>query len=100
MSIRNGVLTLLVLLLTPTVALGQVEPPEWMLYQNAPDPFCAATEIGADVFLGSDTMLVAPIKLEDGSRTGAGSVVTKNVPADTLVAGVPARAIRKLKKND
>lgn len=58
------------------------------------------TEIGKGAFIGSDTMLVAPIKLGDGSRTGAGSVVTKNVPADTLVVGMPARAIRKLKKSD
>lgn len=58
------------------------------------------TEIGAGVFIGSDTMLVAPVTLGPGSRTGAGAVVTKNVPPDTLVVGVPARAIRKLKKND
>lgn len=57
-----------------------------------------ATEIGSDVFIGSDTMLVAPLKLGKGSRTGAGSVVTKNVPEDTLVVGIPARAIKKLKK--
>jgi len=56
------------------------------------------TEIGEDVFLGSDTMLVAPIKLGDGARTGAGAVVTKNVPEDTLVVGMPARAIRKLER--
>ncbi|HSK87987.1 MAG TPA: bifunctional UDP-N-acetylglucosamine diphosphorylase/glucosamine-1-phosphate N-acetyltransferase GlmU [Anaerolineales bacterium] len=56
------------------------------------------TEIGEDVFIGSDTMLVAPLKLGDGARTGAGSVVTKNVPEDTLVVGVPARAIRKLER--
>lgn len=55
------------------------------------------TEIGEDVFIGSDTMLVAPIKIGKGSRTGAGSVVTKDVPENTLVAGVPARGIRKLK---
>jgi bifunctional UDP-N-acetylglucosamine pyrophosphorylase / glucosamine-1-phosphate N-acetyltransferase len=58
------------------------------------------TEIGRDVFIGSDTMLVAPLKLEDGARTGAGSVVTKDVPEDTLVVGVPARAIRKLKRSE
>jgi bifunctional UDP-N-acetylglucosamine pyrophosphorylase/glucosamine-1-phosphate N-acetyltransferase len=58
------------------------------------------TEIGENVFLGSDTMLVAPIKLGRGSRTGAGSVVTKDVPENTLVAGVPARGIRKLDSND
>jgi bifunctional UDP-N-acetylglucosamine pyrophosphorylase/glucosamine-1-phosphate N-acetyltransferase len=56
------------------------------------------TEIGNEVFIGSDTMLVAPVKMGDGSRTGAGSVVTKNIPANTLAVGVPARAIRKLEK--
>ncbi|RPJ23149.1 MAG: UDP-N-acetylglucosamine diphosphorylase/glucosamine-1-phosphate N-acetyltransferase, partial [Chloroflexi bacterium] len=56
------------------------------------------TEIGEDVFIGSDTMLVAPLKLGDGARTGAGAVVTKNVPEDTLVVGIPARAIRKLER--
>jgi bifunctional UDP-N-acetylglucosamine pyrophosphorylase/glucosamine-1-phosphate N-acetyltransferase len=54
------------------------------------------TEIGEDVFIGSDTMLVAPLKLGDGARTGAGAVVTENVPEDTLVVGVPARVIRKV----
>ena len=49
------------------------------------------TIIGRDVFLGSDTMLVAPIELGDGARTGAGSVVTKDVPAGMLALGVPAR---------
>jgi bifunctional UDP-N-acetylglucosamine pyrophosphorylase/glucosamine-1-phosphate N-acetyltransferase len=57
-----------------------------------------ATEIGEDVFIGSDTMLVAPLKIGDGARTGAGAVVTKNVPDDTLVVGMPARAIRKFEK--
>jgi bifunctional UDP-N-acetylglucosamine pyrophosphorylase/glucosamine-1-phosphate N-acetyltransferase len=55
------------------------------------------TEIGEEVFIGSDTMLVAPLKIGDRARTGAGSVVTKDVKADTLVVGVPARAIRNLK---
>ena len=57
-----------------------------------------ATEIGENVFIGSDTMLVAPLKVGSGARTGAGAVVTKNVPDDTLVVGMPARAIRKFKK--
>jgi bifunctional UDP-N-acetylglucosamine pyrophosphorylase/glucosamine-1-phosphate N-acetyltransferase len=57
-----------------------------------------STEIGEDVFIGSDTMLVAPLKVGDGARTGAGAVVTKNVPPDTLVVGMPARAIRKLER--
>jgi bifunctional UDP-N-acetylglucosamine pyrophosphorylase/glucosamine-1-phosphate N-acetyltransferase len=56
------------------------------------------TEIGEDVFIGSDTMLVAPLKIGDGARTGAGAIVTKDVPEDTLVVGMPARAIRKLER--
>ena len=56
------------------------------------------TEIGEDVFIGSDTMLVAPVTLGAGARTGAGAIVTKNVPEDTLVVGMPARAIRKVER--
>jgi len=56
------------------------------------------TEIGEDVFIGSDTMLVAPVKIGDGARTGAGAVVTKDVPPDTLVVGMPARGIKKLQR--
>jgi bifunctional UDP-N-acetylglucosamine pyrophosphorylase/glucosamine-1-phosphate N-acetyltransferase len=58
------------------------------------------TVIESDVFIGSDTMLVAPLHIGRGARTGAGSVVTKDVPAHTVVVGVPARAIRKLEDAD
>jgi len=58
------------------------------------------TEIGANAFLGSDTMLVAPLSVGEGARTGAGSVVTKDVPENTLAVGTPARAIRKLDKKN
>jgi bifunctional UDP-N-acetylglucosamine pyrophosphorylase/glucosamine-1-phosphate N-acetyltransferase len=56
------------------------------------------TVIGEDVFIGSDTMLVAPLTIGDGARTGAGAVVTKDIPADSLAVGVPARVIRKLER--
>ena len=56
------------------------------------------TEIGENAFIGSDTMLVAPVKIGDRARTGAGAVVTKDVPPDTLAVGAPARAIRKLER--
>jgi bifunctional UDP-N-acetylglucosamine pyrophosphorylase/glucosamine-1-phosphate N-acetyltransferase len=59
-----------------------------------------ATEIEAGAFIGSDTMLVAPVRIGRGARTGAGSVVTRDVPAHTLAAGVPARAIRKLRPDE
>lgn len=56
------------------------------------------TDIGEEAFIGSDTMLVAPVKIGDRAHTGAGAVVTKDVPDDTLVVGVPAREIRKLER--
>lgn len=52
------------------------------------------TDIGEDVFIGSDTMLIAPITLGDGARTGAGSVVTRDVPPGGVAVGVPARIRR------
>ena len=58
------------------------------------------TTIGDDVFIGSDTMLVAPVTLGKGAHTGAGSVVTKNVPENSLAVGMPARVIRKLENSD
>lgn len=56
------------------------------------------TEIGANAFIGSDTMLRAPVKIGEGAYTGAGSVITHDVPAHTTVAGVPAKPLKKRKK--
>jgi len=56
------------------------------------------TEIGEDAFIGSDTMLVAPVRIGARARTGAGSVVTHDVPDDETVVGVPARPFKKSSK--
>jgi bifunctional UDP-N-acetylglucosamine pyrophosphorylase/glucosamine-1-phosphate N-acetyltransferase len=42
------------------------------------------TDIGAGAFIGSNTSLVAPVKIGDGAYIGSGSVITKDVPADAL----------------
>ncbi len=49
------------------------------------------TTVGRGAFLGVDTMLVAPVTVGDEARTGAGAVVTRDVPAGKLAVGVPAR---------
>lgn len=49
------------------------------------------TIVEGDVFLGSDTMLVAPVRVGARSATAAGAVVNRDVPPDTLAVGVPAR---------
>ncbi len=56
------------------------------------------TVIEDEVKIGSDTMLVAPVRVGTGAVTAAGSVVTKDVPPDTLVAGVPAVIKKRLSK--
>jgi bifunctional UDP-N-acetylglucosamine pyrophosphorylase / glucosamine-1-phosphate N-acetyltransferase len=58
------------------------------------------TEIGARAFIGSDTILRAPIRVGDDARTGAGSVVTKDVPGGATVVGVPARIVRSESSGD
>lgn len=58
------------------------------------------TEIGKGSFIGSDTMLVAPLRIGERSRTGAGAVVTKDVADDALVVGVPARELKRNKKDN
>ncbi len=52
------------------------------------------TTIGREVFVGSNTMLVAPVTLGDASMTGSGSVITSDVPAGALAIGRARQATR------
>ncbi|MGB8345223.1 MAG: bifunctional UDP-N-acetylglucosamine diphosphorylase/glucosamine-1-phosphate N-acetyltransferase GlmU [Ktedonobacteraceae bacterium] len=54
------------------------------------------TAIGDHASIGSDTMLVAPVTVGEYAKTGAGAVVTQDIPPYALVAGVPARLLRML----
>jgi bifunctional UDP-N-acetylglucosamine pyrophosphorylase/glucosamine-1-phosphate N-acetyltransferase len=49
------------------------------------------TTIGDGAFIGSDSVLIAPVSIGEAARTGAGSVVTRDVDAGSLVVGVPAK---------
>lgn len=54
----------------------------------------AAPIIGNDVDIGANVVMLGPIRIGDGARIGAGSVVVKDVPAGCTVAGNPARILR------
>ena len=56
------------------------------------------TRIGDGAFIGCDTMLIAPVEVGENAQTAAGAVVTKDVPPDATVVGVPARVKPKNKR--
>ena len=53
-------------------------------------------EIGAGVWIGARAVILPGVKVGDGAVIAAGAVVTKDVAANTLVVGVPARVLREL----
>ena len=53
--------------------------------------------MGDNVYLGPGAKVFGEIYVANGSKIGANAVVTKDVPENTIVAGVPARVIRKIK---
>ena len=55
---------------------------------------CPTTYIGNDVWIGSGAKIKSGVKVGNGSVIAAGAIVTKDVPAYAIVAGIPARIIR------
>ena len=53
------------------------------------------TDIGKGAFIGSNSALVAPVKIGDGAYVGSGSVITENVPADALALGRGRQVIKE-----
>jgi len=64
------------------------------------DVSCAPIIISNKVWIGFDSIILKGVNIGEGAVIGAGSVVTKNVPPWTIVAGNPARVIREISENE
>lgn len=60
----------------------------------------APIRVGNKVWIGSNSTILQGVTIGDNAIVAAGSVVTKDVPADTIVGGIPAKPIRRITEND
>ena len=75
--------------------LNHAIPPE-----RRGDMLPAPIHIGKQVWIGSNTTVLPGVTIGDGAIIAAGAVVTRDVPANTLVGGVPAKIIRHIKEEE
>jgi acetyltransferase-like isoleucine patch superfamily enzyme len=66
--------------------------------QTEADWACVPTRVKKGASIGSSATLLCGITIGENAIVGAGSVVTRDVPADTIVAGNPARIMKKIDK--
>lgn len=70
-----------------------LELPRWGITVTKP------VKIGNDVWIGANAVILPGVSIGSGSIVGAGAVVSRDVPADTIVAGVPARVIKAIPRS-
>jgi serine acetyltransferase len=74
-------------------------PEQGKVIRQQPDELLP-TKIGRDVWIGANAVILGGVTIGDGAVVAAGAVVTKDVEAGAVVAGVPARVIRKRQATD
>ncbi len=81
--------------IAPRVTMVLSSGANWSRLSESIKPVKEEIRIGDDCWIGTGVIIMPNIKIGQGAIIGAGSVVTKDVPASTIVAGVPAKEIRK-----
>jgi maltose O-acetyltransferase len=77
-------------------ATHPIKATERRLWLEAAKP----VEIGSDVWIGGGAIICPGVKIGDRTVIGAGSVVTKDIPADVVAVGNPCRVLRSLRETD
>ena len=87
-------------LLGPNVCLAAAGHPIHPLSRRSGYEYGAPITIGKDVWLGANVVVCPGVHIGDGSVVGAGSVVTKDIPANVIAAGNPCRVLRPITEED
>ena len=87
-------------MLGPNVQIYTATHPINYKERSAGKEYSKAINIGEDVWIGGSAVICPGVSIGDRSIIGAGSVVTKNIPADVVAAGNPCKIIRKLNATD
>ena len=80
----------------PRVTIILASDPNWSKLREKIQEKRGTVELGNDCWIGAGVIIMPNVKIGECSIVGAGSVVTKDVSAYTIVAGVPAKEIKKI----
>ena len=98
MKVKHGVLTPEITL--PSCARYTAGHPIHPVSRNSMYEYGIDVTIGSNVWIGGNVVIMPGVTIGDCCVIGAGSVVTKDIPAWTVAAGNPARVIRKITEED
>ena len=84
----------------PNVVISTTGHPIHPMYRDKGAQFSLPVHIGAHVWIGANVVILPGVTIGDNSVIGAGSVVTHDVPPDTVAYGVPCRAVRAITQED
>lgn len=93
-KIGNGVM------FGPNVTVCTVGHPVHIDLRPNGEMYCAPVEIKENVWVGANVVILPGVTIGENSVIGAGSVVTKDIPANTVAAGVPCKVIREITEHD